>query len=76
MMLEIAEGEQIIDILNAEMRTFEQLSAEMREFISKMVGNPIWERLVQARWLKQKQSTQRKEYDPDLELIPPVFVPS
>lgn len=58
MMVEISEGEQIIQILDSEMATFEQLSKEMREFINYVLGNPIWERLVQARWLKQKQGTQ------------------
>ena len=46
----------------------------MREFITNALGNPEWERLVRARWLKKRQLNQDNDFDPLKEKIAPIFV--
>lgn len=53
--MENEEGEEVVIILEREMVTLMALSDEMREFLTRALGNPGWERLVRARWLKKQQ---------------------
>ena len=46
----------------------------MVKFITRMVGNTAWERLVQARWLRKKQAAGGNDFDPDFDDRVPVFV--
>jgi hypothetical protein len=52
--IEESEGWSIIAILERELETHSILSNEMRAFITNALGNPEWERLVRARWLKKR----------------------
>lgn len=52
---ECLEGELVIEILEREMDTTQLMNSEMRDFLNEMQGNPQWERLVRARWLRKKQ---------------------
>ena len=54
MAIEAEEGEEICDILDREMETHHDLNNSMRDFMTNALGNPGWERLVRARWLKKR----------------------
>ena len=40
------------------------MAKEMKAFISAIFGNDGWMKLVEARWLRNKQRKQNAEYDP------------
>ena len=74
LLAEIHEGELVIEILVRESSTHEQVNSDYRNFISLVKGNPQWERLVQARWLRKRQLNQDNEFDPNPVDLVPVFV--
>lgn len=53
LMVENEDGDEVTSILEREMATLVMISDEMRVFLTEALGNPGWERLVRARWLKK-----------------------
>lgn len=56
------------------METNQIIAKEMKAFISAVFGNDGWMRLVEARWLRNKQHRHAAEYDPKDEI--PIYVHS
>ena len=73
-MNECSEGEQLIEILEREMATHQQLNDEYRHLVDKVKGNVQWERIVHARWLRKRQLNQDNDFDPRPDDLVPVFV--
>lgn len=48
------------------------IAKEMKAFISAIFGNDGWIRLVETRWLRNKQHRHGAEYDPKVEI--PIYV--
>lgn len=71
---ECLEGDQITEILEREMDTSQLLNGEMRAFLNEAQGNPQWDLLVRARWLRKRQQNQANDFDPTPDDIIPVFV--
>jgi hypothetical protein len=65
MNIEAEEGEEICGILDREMATHLELNNYMRNFMTNSLGNPGWERLVRARWLKKRQVHHDNDFDPE-----------
>jgi hypothetical protein len=63
--IEAEEGDAVIGILEREMATDDRINENMRNYISDKFGNPEWERLVKARWLKKKQIHKDNDFDPE-----------
>lgn len=56
------------------MDTSQLLNGEMRAFLNEAQGNPQWDLLVRARWLRKRQQNQANDFDPTPDDIIPVFV--
>lgn len=52
---ECAEGFKFLELMDNDAEAFEKISCEMREFLTKQFENPMWERQLQARWLRKRQ---------------------
>lgn len=74
MATEVEEGHEVIGIMDREMATLELITDESRSFLTNIFGNPGWERLVQARWLKKRQINHDNEFDPNKEDVPKIYV--
>jgi hypothetical protein len=72
MATEIEDGWDLVRILEREAESHQLLTQESQAFLTKVFGNPGWMRLVEARWLKQRQIEHQNDYDPCE--VPPVFV--
>lgn len=71
---EIDEHNALLIQIQRDMETNMIISKEMKAFISAVFGNDGWIRLVEARWLRNKQHRHTAEYDPKDEL--PIYVHS
>ena len=58
MAMQTVEYNTLFDMVTHDAATNDQIKKEMVQFINRMFGNAGWERLVLARWLKQKQTLQ------------------
>lgn len=47
-----------MSIIERETATFGIIDSEMREFISRIFGNEMWDRMTMSRMLKEKQLKQ------------------
>jgi len=56
--MQTVEYNTLFDMVTHDAATNDQIKKEMVQFINRMFGNAGWERLVLARWLKQKQTLQ------------------
>jgi hypothetical protein len=63
--LELEEHERVFEITDKESNNHLTICNEMRGFLNNVFGNPGWERLVHARWLKKRQLNQDNDFDPD-----------
>lgn len=63
--LELEEHERVFEITDKESNNHLTICNEMRAFLNNVFGNPGWERLVHARWLKKRQLNQDNDFDPD-----------
>ena len=61
---EIDDNNALLRQIEKDMQTSTQMSKEMKAFISAIFGNDGWMKLVEARWLRNKQRKQNAEYDP------------
>jgi hypothetical protein len=57
-MRETSRGWIIVSIIERETATFGIIDSEMREFISRIFGNEMWDRMTMSRMLKEKQLKQ------------------
>lgn len=63
--LEIDEHNALLISVSQDAATNETIRQEMIAFVSAIFGNDGWFRVVEARYLRIKQSRREKEYDPD-----------
>ena len=52
----------------------QQITKEMKAFITAVFGNDGWIRLVEARWLRKRQQRHDNEFDPEGAKVVPVYV--
>ncbi len=53
--IDVEEGWLVINIIEREMDTHQQIHVELLNLISQYFGNKAWQMLVHARWLKKRQ---------------------
>ena len=61
---EIDEQNAVLNSIEEDILINQQISKEMKAFITAVFGNDGWVRLVEARWLRNKQRRHLAEYDP------------
>lgn len=62
---EIDEENALYNFALRDMETNQIIAKEMKAFISAIFGNDGWIKLVEARWLRNKQKKREAEYDPN-----------
>ena len=67
--MEIDENNALLRQIEKDMKTGTEINNTMKAFISAVFGNDGWIKLVEARWLRNKQRKHIAEYDPN-EVVP------
>ena len=71
---EIDEHNAILSSIEKDFKTSQVIAKEMKAFVSAVFGNDGWIKLVEARFLRQRQGMGRAEYDPDKRSAVKVYV--
>ena len=73
---EIDDHNFLLVFIERDIQTNSLIAKEMKAFISAVFGNDGWIKLVEARWLRNKQSKRFADYDPGVREQVPVYVKS
>ena len=73
---EIDDHNFLLVFIERDIQTNSLIAKEMKAFISAVFGNDGWIKLVEARWLRNKQSKHLADYDPGVREQVPVYVKS